>query len=143
MSKANHRFNPDRAYFKRHSGTITDRFLSGVVEAAQDIEAKIKNVPALNQLWERVGLSLRLLEDYRAGEYKKIAPWAVAAVLFALLYVVNPVELVPDFIPVIGYLDDVVLVALVLKLVDRELQKYAAWRKMRDAVSPRCRAPDG
>jgi uncharacterized membrane protein YkvA (DUF1232 family) len=45
---------------------------------------------------------------------------------------VNPVELIPDVIPVVDYLDDVAVIALVLKLVKAELEKYATWRKARD-----------
>ncbi|CAI8800361.1 YkvA family protein [Methylocaldum szegediense] len=51
---------------------------------------------------------------------------------FGLLYLVNPVELIPDVIPMIGYLDDIAVMAVVLKLVKAELEKYAAWRKARD-----------
>ena len=41
------------------------------------------------------------------------------ALLFLLAYLASPIDLVPDFIPVIGYADDVLVVALVLRLVVR------------------------
>ena len=34
-----------------------------------------------------------------------------------LVYLLSPIDLVPDFLPVIGYADDVVIVALVLRSV--------------------------
>jgi uncharacterized membrane protein YkvA (DUF1232 family) len=48
------------------------------------------------------------------------------AVLFAGLWVLSPIDLIPEFLPVIGPLDDVVVVALVLR--------YAARRIPRDAL---------
>ena len=48
------------------------------------------------------------------------------AVAFAALWVLSPIDLIPEFLPVIGPLDDVVVVALVLR--------YAARRIPRDAI---------
>lgn len=51
------------------------------------------------------------------------APWYVKVVVTAgLLYLLSPIDLIPDFLPVIGQLDDLLLAAGLLKLV----RKYAA-----------------
>ncbi len=53
-----------------------------------------------------------------------------AAVAFAGLYVVSPIDLIPEFLPVIGPLDDVVVVALVLRYAARRIPREAieeAW----------------
>lgn len=50
--------------------------------------------------------------------------------LFALAWVLSPIDLIPEFIPVIGPLDDIVVVALVLRYVARQIPSdvlYAAW----------------
>ncbi len=65
------------------------------------------------------GLVVRLAGDPRV-------PGRVKAILGGLVvYLANPIDLIPDFIPVVGYLDDVVLVAIVLdgllNHVDREI----------------------
>lgn len=50
------------------------------------------------------------------------APWYVKLLITAgLLYLLSPIDLIPDFIPVIGQLDDVILITGLLKLV----RKYA------------------
>lgn len=54
-------------------------------------------------------------------------PWkTAAAITAALLYFVNPFDLVPDFIPVIGYLDDAVVVGACLKFIQSDLRAYAS-----------------
>lgn len=48
------------------------------------------------------------------------APWYVKLLITAgLLYLLSPIDLIPDFIPVIGQLDDVILITGLLKLVRR------------------------
>jgi uncharacterized membrane protein YkvA (DUF1232 family) len=60
-------------------------------------------------------------------------PWYVKALALAIVaYALSPVDLVPDFIPVLGYLDELVLIpagiALVLKLVPAEVMADAEAR---------------
>lgn len=55
----------------------------------------------------------RLLSDPRVPRRRKLLLWAL------LLYLASPVDLVPDFIPVAGQLDDAVIVALALRLLVR------------------------
>jgi uncharacterized membrane protein YkvA (DUF1232 family) len=51
-------------------------------------------------------------------------PWrAKAAVVVAGLWVLSPVDLLPEFLPVIGPLDDVVVVALALRYVARRVPR--------------------
>ncbi len=56
-------------------------------------------------------LAWRLLKDPRVGTLAKLAVPVLAGI-----YVLSPVDLLPDFIPVLGQLDDVAIVALALRL---------------------------
>jgi uncharacterized membrane protein YkvA (DUF1232 family) len=69
-----------------------------------------------------------VLRDYANGTYRRV-PWkAVGAVAAAIVYVVSPVDLVPDFLFPVGFTDDVVAIALTWGLVKRELREYCAWK---------------
>jgi uncharacterized membrane protein YkvA (DUF1232 family) len=55
---------------------------------------------------------------------------AKVAVVFAGLWCLSPIDLVPEFLPVIGPLDDVVVVALALRYAARRVPREAldeAW----------------
>ncbi len=83
-------------FFQHKSSNIGARHFDRIIEKALAIEDKIKKVPALQQFWGEVLLCLELIRDYRSGTYQNIPTWATAAVAFGLLYLIDPLELVPD-----------------------------------------------
>ena len=127
----NSRSELNKDFFEHNGEKINDRHFDRIIEKAREIEDKVKSIPALHKVLKEVLLCLELIRDYRSGAYKDIATWAIVAVVFGLLYLINPAELIPDVIPVVGYLDDVAVMVLILKLVKVELDKYAAWRRKR------------
>src|SRR5574340_343448 len=81
---------------------------------------------APERLLTRLRLLWMVLRDYVNGSYRKL-PWkAIAAIVAAALYVISPIDLVPDFLGPIGWTDDALVVALTLGLVKRELRDYCA-----------------
>jgi len=74
-----------------------------------------------------------VLRDYANGSYRKL-PWkAVAAVAAAVIYVVSPFDLIPDFLVPIGWTDDLLVIALTWGLVKRELRAYCDWKGLSPA----------
>ncbi len=70
--------------------------------------------------WAR-GLKRDVVAVYLAARDRR-TPWAVRVLAVAVAaYALSPIDLVPDFIPVLGYLDDLLIVPLGLMLVLRLL----------------------
>lgn len=99
--------------------------IAKVTQRAKDIEDKL---PKLRHWMAHGKIMLELVKDYWAGRYREVPYWVISAVALALLYVLNPVDVIPDVILGIGYLDDATVVAFCLKLIERELQKYKDWK---------------
>lgn len=62
-------------------------------------------------------------------------PWFARAVAIAVVaYAASPIDLIPDFIPVLGYLDDLILlplgIVLVIRLIPREVMRDAMRKVM-------------
>jgi uncharacterized membrane protein YkvA (DUF1232 family) len=85
------------------------------------------------RLRAKLRLLWMVLRDYANGTYRKL-PWrAVAALAAAVVYVVSPFDLVPDFLVPLGWTDDVLVVALTWGLVKRELRAYCEWKGLSPA----------
>ncbi len=78
----------------------------------------------LGGFFEEFELLWQMLKDYRSGAYRDV-PWKfIAAVGFAIFYLLNPFDVVPDVLPVIGYVDDAAVFGLVLSSFKSEIGKY-------------------
>ena len=71
---------------------------------------------------------------FTGSRYREVPWWIIAAIVFTLLYVLNPFDLIPDAIPLLGQLDDVAVMVLCLKLIDSEVQKYKKWKARENGI---------
>ncbi len=63
------------------------------------------------------------VKDVATGRYKGYKTWNLTVIVAAILYVISPIDIVPDFL-VGGFLDDLSIVAWALKKMDAELTAY-------------------
>ena len=72
---------------------------------------------------------ISMLDDYYHGRYKKIPTAALLGSLGILAYLVSPLDLIPDNVPILGFIDDAFIINTVVTLcVDKELERYRQWR---------------
>ena len=69
-----------------------------------------------------------LLKDYKNGSYREISKKSMLIIIGGLLYLVNPADVIPDFVPLIGFLDDATLIGLIFKQLNEELTKYKSFK---------------
>jgi len=93
------------------------------------IFAVARKGPRLSKLREDVGLMQALCLAWWRGEYRTISPKALVTVVAGLLYFVSPVDAIPDWLLGVGMLDDIAVLAWVLKAVSDELAAFNAWRQ--------------
>lgn len=71
----------------------------------------------------------RLLRAYAQGEYRTI-PWkSLLLVVAAILYFINPIDLIPDLMPLIGLTDDFGILFMVYKSLGSDIDKFLEWEK--------------
>lgn len=69
-----------------------------------------------------------MVKDYFKGYYISIPTGTIVAIIFALIYLLNPLDIVPDIIPLFGLTDDVLAIRFVYELAKTDVEKYKLWK---------------
>ena len=110
--------------FSHGANNFSQQDLEKVMKDSETAEAKGGK---LGEQFENFKLLWALLKDYYNGKYPN-APWKlVAAIGFAVAYLISPIDVIPDFIPIAGFVDDASVFALVVAAFDSDIKAYKEW----------------
>ena len=88
----------------------------------------VTNKSDLEGVWAKMLLLFAVAKDYVNGDYTEIPKRSIVAILGGLIYFLSPIDVVPDFVPVLGFIDDVFILNLVYKQVIKDLELYKIWK---------------
>ena len=109
------------------SKKVKEDDIQNLVKQEDAILRKAKS-GSLSKMFTDVRDMFSMASDYRKGKYTTVPFGTIAAIVAALLYVVNPLDFIPDFLPMVGLIDDATAVAACLSLVRLDISKYRKWR---------------
>ena len=92
------------------------------------LENKLNKVPIGGEILSMVPVMISMLRSYIKKEYKDIPIGTVIALISALLYWLAPLDVIPDAVPIAGFVDDATVIAACLKLINDDLKEYKEWR---------------
>ncbi|TLD43126.1 MAG: protein of unknown function DUF1232 [Candidatus Jettenia ecosi] len=111
-----------KAEIYAHNPEKTEKLLDKAVK-----KTKRKKQGPVSQAWQYLSALIRMVRAYIRGDYKEV-PWeSIVLSIAAIIYFVSPVDFMPDFIPVIGYLDDMAVIAFVVKSVKTDMDNFLQW----------------
>lgn len=99
----------------------------------EDAVGKLNVIPRgpFGETWPYLLAMLRLVRDYQTGDYLDTPKPKLLIVIAAIIYFVSPFDVIPDYLPVLGHIDDAFVVSLALKSVRAELDTFMAWETAR------------
>ena len=86
---------------------------------------------AFGETWPYFHAMLRLIRHYADGDYREIPESTLVVIVAAIIYVVSPLDAIPDALPSLGYLDDATVIALAVKRSRDVLDDFMAWETTR------------
>jgi uncharacterized membrane protein YkvA (DUF1232 family) len=99
----------------------TAKLLNSAYQKAAGNKRKIRS------LWRDVTALIRMIRAYKNKSYRKIPKRTIIAALAAVIYFLDPFDLIPDAIPLIGYIDDAAVMGLVMSLIRDDLESFQEW----------------
>jgi uncharacterized membrane protein YkvA (DUF1232 family) len=111
-------------------------------EALKKAKAKEEKKGPLAEVWSNLNALFRLLQAYIHRDYTRI-PWgSIVLVVVAIIYFVSPFDLIPDWIPVVGFIDDAAVIAFVLKQINTDLNQFLQWEAVKKSLDEAVNAND-
>ncbi|HHT46501.1 MAG TPA: DUF1232 domain-containing protein [Firmicutes bacterium] len=123
-----------RGYKSKAGAYINDRAKAEKLLHDAVRKANGKSGP-LVAIWADLLLFFNLLRDWKSGCYRKMPSKSLLLVIAALLYFLNPLDLMPDLIPLGGLVDDATILAFVIKQIRNDLQAYKSWLQLNRGYS--------
>ena len=71
----------------------------------------------------------RMARAFSTGRYRAIAPRSIMIIIAGIIYFINPLDLIPDFILVVGLTDDVSVLLWIYNTLQKEIDKFLAWEQ--------------
>lgn len=97
----------------------------------QRLEEKLKQVPIAGDTLSNIPVLASMVRSYACKDYPNIPLGTMVAIISALIYFLSPIDLIPDAIPGVGYVDDAAVIAACLAMVQSDIAEYKTWQSNR------------
>jgi len=81
----------------------------------------------LGRIWNDLQTALRLVRAWSRHDYRGVTRSTIVLVVAGLLYLLSPIDAIVDAIPVLGFLDDALVLGWVFRQVRWELDAFREW----------------
>ena len=114
-----------RTWLKRAKNVTEDDVRYVVERGVDSADALLGSAQSwLVRLAKRIRVLYDMLVAWWTGRFE-FPKATVAAITLALLYFINPFDMIPDVLPVVGVLDDAVVFAFVTKMMQDDVKRYS------------------
>lgn len=115
-----------------------------LLAAAVSKSSSGKALSQISEISEKIKALVRMVRCYSAREYLDV-PWqTMLLITAALIYFVSPFDAIADFIPLIGFADDIAIISAVFSSIIQDVDRFIAWEKAKSSGAEMiaCSVPD-
>jgi len=95
--------------------------MDSVTEKMSDMDTRNR---IINDFIYKLRTLIRMVRAYIQGSYRQL-PWkSLLMIIGGLIYFLMPIDLIPDFIPVTGLADDITIILMIFKSINREIEAF-------------------
>lgn len=113
----------------KETATDNDQIKSTLSTAGRKLKRLAEDSKDLQDLKSKLQILMRMAQSHLSGKYRSFSVSSIILIVFALVYFITPTDLIPDFIPALGFTDDASVVFLIMKKLSRDIQKFHQWEE--------------
>ncbi|HVF72767.1 MAG TPA: DUF1232 domain-containing protein [Chthoniobacterales bacterium] len=104
-----------------------------LAKLVEDAVGKINVIPRgpFADTWPYLMAMVRVIRAYARKEYRDVPQSNLLTIIAAIIYFVSPFDVIPDYVPILGHIDDAVVISLALRSVRADLDAFMAWETAR------------
>ena len=107
----------------------SEDILNDVFEKEEAINEKM-DTEKLKAFADDVKIFFSMLKDFFTKKYTDVPVGTIMSLAGTLLYIFLPIDIIPDFIPGIGFIDDAAMIALCIRMAKLDIDKYKSWKEL-------------
>lgn len=103
----------------------------GVLELLKSVLNKLNKDgkdSILKTISNKILTLIDLVKSVIKGDYKELETKNLILILAGFIYLISPIDFIPDFIPLLGFADDIALISFIFKAMAEEIEKFELWK---------------
>lgn len=89
---------------------------------------QVSNHPKVQAALEPIMIFKRMIQAHRSGKFK-VSSKTLGLMVLGLVYFITPIDIIPDFMPILGFTDDLSVIIAVFNSVKHEVEDFLNWEK--------------
>lgn len=89
---------------------------------------EVSHHPKVQAALEPILIFKRMIQAHRNGKFK-VSSKTLGLLVLGLVYFITPIDIIPDFLPILGFTDDLSVVLAVFNSVKHEVDEFLNWEK--------------
>jgi len=120
----------DKIISKAENAVSSNQKMQTILTLAKDKLDELQHDEKLpHHFLKGLRLIAAMIKDHFSGNYKAFSGSTIFMFVLGLVYFVTPTDLIPDFIPVLGFTDDIALILYIFKKFGEDIKAYRKWRE--------------
>lgn len=124
------KFKIDKIFKKAKETLSENEKVKGLISEVKDkVEEINSDSDERTTFIYQLQVIIRMVRAHINGSYRAFSATTILTLVFALVYFITPIDLIPDFIPALGLTDDISLVYFVFKSLADDIAKFRVWEE--------------
>lgn len=130
MSTANEIFEKAKTIIKEKDGV--SKLIS---QSGSKLKSFAKDSDIWKELQSKLEVLIKMMKCHVSGEYKAFSNSSILLIVFALAYFVTPTDVIPDFVPALGFTDDASVIFLIYRKLNKDIEHFLEWSGSKKSAS--------
>lgn len=116
---------------KANSMLGEDGKLQQLISQVKDRLDAVAHNPKVQSALEPILIFKRMIQAHRMGQFK-VSKKTLSLIVLGLIYFVTPIDIIPDFLPLIGFTDDLSVLVAIFSAVKHEVEDFLEWERTKN-----------